>query len=134
MQSLNSLLANTTSHFTDTSLCEKLKAGLDPKLTHHCNANKVDKILVLCLWALKVKHNDKNHWADLKQAQEVTEEVFNRCENSGKCHCNDNRPVNTITYTVNPNTATTAAIMGTIQHLAALTGAKWKQLNSNHSY
>jgi hypothetical protein len=47
MQSLNSLLANTTSHFSDISLCKKLEAGLDPKLTCCCNSNKVDKILVL---------------------------------------------------------------------------------------
>ena len=131
MQSLNSLLANTASHFTDASLCEKLEASLDPEVTHHCNANKVNKIFVLRSWALEVKCHAKNCWADLKQAQKVTEEVFNRHEDSGKCHHNNNGPVNTTTYTVNPNTAT-AAIMGTIQRLAALTDAEQKQLNSNN--
>ena len=66
MQSLNSLLANTMSHFKDTSLHKKLEAGLNPELTCRCNANKVNKILVLRLWALEVKHHDENGWADLK--------------------------------------------------------------------
>jgi hypothetical protein len=60
MQSLNSLLANTASHFSDTSLHEKLEVGLDPELTRCCNANKVDKILVLRPWALEVKCHDEN--------------------------------------------------------------------------
>jgi hypothetical protein len=55
MQSLNSLLANTPLHFSDTSLHDKLEAGLNPELMCHCNANKVDKILVLRPWALEVK-------------------------------------------------------------------------------
>jgi hypothetical protein len=129
MQSLNSLLVNTASHFTDASLHEKLEASLNLELTHCCNANKVDKILVLWPWALEVKHHNKNCQADLKWALEVTEEVFNRCEDSGKCCHNNDRPVNT---TANPNTATATTIMGTIQHLAALTDAEWEQLDSNN--
>ena len=60
MQSLNSLLANTASHFSDALLCEKLEARLDPELTRRCNANRVDKILVLRPWALEVKCHDEN--------------------------------------------------------------------------
>jgi hypothetical protein len=132
MQSLNSLLANTASHFSDASLHEKLEAGLDPKLTHHCNANKVNKILVLQPWALEVKRHNENCWANLKQAQEVTEEVFNRREDNGKCHHNNNGPANAATYTANPSAAASAAIAGTIQCLAALTDAEREQLNNNN--
>lgn len=131
IQSLNSLLANTALYFSDASLHEKLEAGLDPKLTC-CNANKVDKIVVLQPWAPGVKCHDKNHHADLKCTWEVMEEVFNRCEDSGKdCH-NNNGLANAATYTANTGTATSAAIAGTIQCLAALTSAKCEQLDNNN--
>lgn len=132
MQSLNSLLANTASHFSDASLHEKLEAGLDPELTRCCNANKVDKILVLRPWALEVKRHDENRRANLKCAREVTEEVFNRREDNGKCHRNNNGPANAATYTANPGAATSAAIAGTIQRLAALTDAEREQLDNNN--
>jgi len=119
MQSLNSLLANTTSYFSDASIHEKLKASLDPKLTCHCNANKVDKILILGPWALKAKHQDENHHADLKCMCEVTKEVFNRCKDNNKCHHGTNGPANIATYTVNAAAATSTAILGMIQCLAA---------------
>jgi hypothetical protein len=132
MQSLNSLLANTASHFSDASFREKLEAGLDPKLTRRCNANKVDKILVLQPWALEVKRHDENRRADLKCAREVTEEVFNRHEDNGKHRHNNNGPANAATYAANPSAATSAAIAGTIQCLAALTDAEREQLDNNN--
>jgi hypothetical protein len=60
VQSLNLLLANMPSHFSDTLLHEKLEAGLDLELACHCHANKVDNILILQPWALEVKQHDKN--------------------------------------------------------------------------
>ena len=132
MQSLHSLLANTPSHFSDTSLREKLEAGLNPELTHCCNANQVDKILVLRPWALEVKRHDENRRTDLKCARKVTEEVFNRREDTNKrCH-GTNGPANAATYTTNAAAATTAAIAGTIQCLAALTDAEHDQLDNNN--
>ena len=142
MQSLNSLLANTASHFSDTSLREKLEAGLDPELTRRCNANKVDKILLLRPWALEVKRHDENRRADLKRAREVTEEVFNRREDNGKrrrANNNSNNAgrynngaENTANYTANPAAATAAAIADTAQCLAALTEAERDQLDNNN--
>lgn len=135
MQSLNSLLANTPSHFSDASLREKLEAGLDPELTRRCNANKVDKILVLRPWALEVKRHDENRRADLKRAREVTEEVFNRREDNGKRRRGNNTSNNTsnaANFAANPGAATAAAIVGTIQRLAALTDAEREQLDNNN--
>jgi hypothetical protein len=124
MQSLNSLLANTASHFSDTSLREKLEAGLDPELTCQCNANKVDKILTLRPWASEVKRHDENRQADLKQAQEVTEEVFNRCEDSGKRRHNNGGPTTATWYTANANGSAAAPVAGGVLRLAALTDAE----------
>jgi len=132
MQSLNSLLANTPSHFSDTSLHGKLEAGLDPELTCCCNANKVDKILILKPWALEFKQHDENHHADLKHARKVTEEVFNRYEDTTKHRCGANGPSNAATYTANAAAAITAVITGTIQCLAALTNAEHDQLDNNN--
>jgi hypothetical protein len=133
MQSLNSLLANTASHFSDSSLHEKLEAGLDPELMRCCNANKVDKILVLRLWALKIKRHDENRHTDLKWAHEVTKEVFNQRDDTNKCRRGTNGPANPATYTANAAAATTVAIAGTIRCLAALTDAKCDKLDNNNS-
>jgi hypothetical protein len=102
------------SHFSDTSLHKKLEAGLNLELMHWCDANKVDKILTLHPWALEVKHYTENCRADLKWAQEVTEEVFNRCEDSGKCHCNNSGHATAAAYTANSTTATATAVAGTV--------------------
>ena len=87
----------------------------------------------VCPWALEVKHHDENCHADLKCTHEVTEEVFNRCEDNNK-HCHGtNGLANTATYTVNAAAATSTAITGMIQCLAALTSAECDQLNNNNS-